>query len=172
MKLWSNLYIDASVKFRYDIVIFLWNTGKSPKFIHEGEVQVWLTHCGLVMPYGHNITWPTLAEVMACCLTAPSHYLNQCWLSKNKMRAISQNIPQPPITKSDSKFTFQNFLSVFLVVNELLLSLYHHCVVCSNMLFCSNSITWLYCNDQYFIKLTFRACKTSTQISQLNGVDA
>ena len=22
----------------------------------------------------------TLAEVMACCLTAPSHYLNQCWL--------------------------------------------------------------------------------------------
>ena len=23
---------------------------------------------------------PTLAQVMACCLTAPSHYLNQCWL--------------------------------------------------------------------------------------------
>ena len=23
----------------------------------------------------------TLAQVMACCLTAPSHYLNQCWLS-------------------------------------------------------------------------------------------
>ena len=22
----------------------------------------------------------TLAQVMACCLTAPSHYLNQCWL--------------------------------------------------------------------------------------------
>ena len=22
----------------------------------------------------------TLARVMACCLTAPSHYLNQCWL--------------------------------------------------------------------------------------------
>ena len=38
-----------------------------------------------------NSTWPsdaiwrqrsrsTLAQVMACCLTAPSHYLNQCWL--------------------------------------------------------------------------------------------
>ena len=25
-------------------------------------------------------TWTTLAQVMACCLTAPSHYLNQCWL--------------------------------------------------------------------------------------------
>ena len=22
----------------------------------------------------------TMAQVMACCLTAPSHYLNQCWL--------------------------------------------------------------------------------------------
>ena len=38
-----------------------------------------------------NSLWPTdaiwrhrsgstLAQVMACCLTAPSHYLNQCWL--------------------------------------------------------------------------------------------
>ena len=25
-------------------------------------------------------TRPTLAQVMACCLTTPSHYLNQCWL--------------------------------------------------------------------------------------------
>ena len=24
-------------------------------------------------------SWSTLAQVMACCLTAPSHYLNQCW---------------------------------------------------------------------------------------------
>ena len=31
-----------------------------------------------------NVIWwyrsgSTLAQVMACCLTAPSHYLNQCW---------------------------------------------------------------------------------------------
>ena len=26
----------------------------------------------------------TLAQVMACCLTAPSHYLNQCWLIINE----------------------------------------------------------------------------------------
>ena len=25
-------------------------------------------------------SWTTLAQVMACCLTAPSHYLKQCWL--------------------------------------------------------------------------------------------
>ena len=26
-------------------------------------------------------TMSTLVQVMACCLTAPSHYLNQCWLN-------------------------------------------------------------------------------------------
>ena len=42
-------------------------------------------------PFPFNSLWPndatwqqrsgsTLAQVMACCLTAPSHYLNQCWL--------------------------------------------------------------------------------------------
>ena len=25
-------------------------------------------------------SWSTLVQVMACCLTAPSHNLNQCWL--------------------------------------------------------------------------------------------
>ena len=27
----------------------------------------------------------TLAQVMACCLTAPSHYLNQCWFIISKV---------------------------------------------------------------------------------------
>ena len=31
-----------------------------------------------------------LAQVMACCLTAPSHYLNQCWL------VISEALWHPP----------------------------------------------------------------------------
>ena len=26
-------------------------------------------------------SWSTLAQVMACCLSAPSHYLNECWIS-------------------------------------------------------------------------------------------
>ena len=30
-------------------------------------------------------TRPTLVQVMACCLTAPSHYLNQCWLIIGEM---------------------------------------------------------------------------------------
>ena len=34
-----------------------------------------LTQCGL-----YNRTWSTFVQIMACCLTAPSHYLNQCRL--------------------------------------------------------------------------------------------
>ena len=30
-------------------------------------------------------SWSTLVHVMACCLTAPSHYLNQCWLIISKV---------------------------------------------------------------------------------------
>ena len=46
-------------------------------------------------------SWTTLAQVMACCLTAPSHYLNQCWLiirgvlwhsSENSFAGIAQGI--------------------------------------------------------------------------------
>ena len=39
------------------------------------------THCGLVAPpYGDKWCGSTLAQVMAWCLMAPSHYQNQCWL--------------------------------------------------------------------------------------------
>ena len=52
----------------------------------------------------------TLAQVMACCLTAPSHYLNQCWLVISMVQwhsyeAISQEIPQPSTTKISLKIT-------------------------------------------------------------------
>ena len=38
-----------------------------------------LTHCGLVTPH-NNKKWINTARVMACCLMAPSHHLNQCWV--------------------------------------------------------------------------------------------
>ena len=55
-----------------------------------------------------NIFWPNkamwqhisksiLAEVMACCLTAPSHYLNQCWLiSKVQWHSSEMNCTSDP----------------------------------------------------------------------------
>ena len=57
----------------------------------------------------------TFAQVMACCLAAPSHYLNQCchvssvrfrdiWL-----RGISQEITQPSVTKVSLKIDYPKF---------------------------------------------------------------
>ena len=62
-----------------------------------------LIHCNLKMPSGNTDQCgldktqkhrSTLAQVMACCLTAPSHYQNKCWLIINHQITISQNIPQ------------------------------------------------------------------------------
>ena len=57
----------------------------------------------------------TLAQVMACCLTAPSHYLNQCWFTRVRsigihLSTILQEILQPSITKISMKITFIKFL--------------------------------------------------------------
>ena len=43
--------------------------------------------------------WLTLTQVMACCLAAPSHYLNHCWLLINEFQwnllsAILQWVPR------------------------------------------------------------------------------
>ena len=61
----------------------------------------------------------TLAQAMACCLMAPSHYLNQSWLIVSKAQWHSskgnfrKKIPQPPISELVwktylSKITFQS----------------------------------------------------------------
>ena len=57
------------------------------------------------------------AQVMACCLTAPSYYLNQCWFIiiedqwHTHLRAFSQEIPKSSITKINLKITCQKFHS-------------------------------------------------------------
>ena len=39
-----------------------------------------LTAISLILVTWRHIIWSTLVQVMACWLTAPSHYLSQCWL--------------------------------------------------------------------------------------------
>ena len=71
-----------------------------------GDLRCYRSHYGvIVMNFvsimaNHieiNSLWPsdtiwrhksgsTLAQVMACCLTAPSHYLNECWLTISKVQ--------------------------------------------------------------------------------------
>ena len=67
---------------------------------------------------GLNYIWPsdaicrrrtgsTLAQVMACCLTASSHYLNQCWLISKvqwQHRTVSQEMPS--ITELSLEITY------------------------------------------------------------------
>ena len=48
------------------------------------SILITLTHYGLMTPYGNYRYESTMAHVMACCLTAPSHYLNQCWFLISK----------------------------------------------------------------------------------------
>ena len=68
-----------------------------------------LTHCGLVRQHRSG---STLAQVMACCLTAPSHYLNQCWLI---IRQVQWHPYQGNFTKDASTINhlnlFENYMS-------------------------------------------------------------
>ena len=55
-----------------------------------------------------------LSQVMACCLTAPSHYLNQCWLiiSKLHWHSYEGNLTLDALAISH-KYHLENHLSKF-----------------------------------------------------------
>ena len=55
-----------------------------------------LTHCGLVTIWWHS-TGPALVQVMVCCLTAPSHYLNLYWFM---FKVMLWNSPESNFTSS------------------------------------------------------------------------
>ena len=55
----------------------------------------------------------TLAQVMACCQMAPSHYLDQCSHQYGPVTFIwGQEIPQPSITKIILKITYLSKISL------------------------------------------------------------
>ena len=65
----------------------------------------------------------TLTQVMACCLMAPRHYLNNVDLSSRRssdiyLRAILQKISQPPTIEISLKITYLKFYSNIPGVNE------------------------------------------------------
>ena len=70
--------------------------------------QIWysdiLTHCGLVTPYC-DMDLVNIGSGNGFCLTAQSHYLNQCWLVISKIHWHSsegifiREISHPSITK-------------------------------------------------------------------------
>ena len=73
-----------------------------------------LTHICVAPPQWVDSLWPsdtiwrqgsrsTLAHVMACCLTAPNHYLNQCWhiISKVQWHPSESNFTRDTPAISD-----------------------------------------------------------------------
>ena len=53
----------------------------------------------------------TLAQVMACCLMAPSHYLNQCWLIVSEVQWQS---PGSNFTRDTSAMNHKNYIENYL----------------------------------------------------------
>ena len=99
------------------MVLFLQNSSSHDDSLRSSDA-IWLQRSG-----------STLAQVMACCLTAPSHYLKQCWLIINKVqwhlsRASSQEMPRPSIsiTEINLKIAYLKFHSNFPGANELIAS--------------------------------------------------
>ena len=87
----------------------------------------------------------TSAQVMACCVMTPSHYLKHSWLIINKprsseiyLRAISQVllVPQPSITKISLKITnlkFHSNLPVIALTHWLLGAVRHQAITLTNV---------------------------------------
>ena len=67
-------------------------------------------------------TWSTLVQVLACCLTAPSHYLIQCWLPSLRS---SEEVHMPSFTKISLKIIFLNLIQISCgqLITEKVLSL-------------------------------------------------
>ena len=77
-----------------------WNVAqRSPKCgVHSAAETCITVHCSVQSCCNTvNSLWPsdaiwqhrsgsTVVQVMACCLMAPSHYLNQCWLIINEVQ--------------------------------------------------------------------------------------
>ena len=72
-------------------LIFKTNTEKH--FMHHDLEQfceheiwtVWWNNLQLTVAIWNHRTYLTFIQVMACCLTAPSHYLNKCWRITNEV---------------------------------------------------------------------------------------
>ena len=69
----------------------------------------------------------TLVQVMACCLTAPSHYVNQCWfiITKVQWHSAKGNFPRdtPSITTISLQITYLKFHAHLPGTNELIVLL-------------------------------------------------
>ena len=103
----------------------------------------------------------TLAQVMVCCLTAPSHYLNQCWLIITKVQGYlaEGNFPRDTlssITTIGLKINYLKFHIHLPGTNELKLNVKikchcHYKCAWNFVLFCFSYV----CNYERVLWLSF-----------------
>ena len=115
----SNLWIFFSLKFLTTI------SSWSARWGHQYTFKI-LNSFKPSDAIWRQRTGSTLAQVMACCLTAPSHYLNQCWLiiSKVLWRSCEDNFTRDTSAinhHNKLENYFSKFFSNLLAANELIL---------------------------------------------------
>ena len=115
----QNLTNDKSTLF--PVMAWRWPTSILPYVITRPQ---WVNSLWPNDAIWWQISRSTLVQVMACCLTAPSHYLNQWWLitsvvERHSSKASSQEITQPSITEIIWKIKYLKFHSNFPGANEL-----------------------------------------------------
>ena len=85
---WTRSDFSAVLKFHSKLVLIYWKTltvilmAQYKSLLSPLSAMLCIKSLG---PSDAIWRWSTLVQVMACCLTAPSHYLNQCWLIISKV---------------------------------------------------------------------------------------
>ena len=108
----------------------------------------------------------TQAQSMACCLTAPSHYLNQYWLIINGICGIhllptSQEIHVISICKIGLKITSIKLLLCLPEVDELKRMVWCQCRKCHVLIVIVN------CLNSYLLLLNIEPCDASRERASL-----
>ena len=92
---WNELWV------KWDLIYFkkiVWQVSSLLPF--QDKAITWnkdddLQICSLIVSYWRHMAaqiWSTMAQVMACCLTAPNHCLSQYWLFINEVQWPSSEI--------------------------------------------------------------------------------
>ena len=90
---------------------YITNLGYISKLVTVASSEVWLNTLWLSAVIWQQQSWSILVQVMAWCLMAPSHYLNQsCWLIISEvcgihLRENSQEMPKISILDMSLKVT-------------------------------------------------------------------
>ena len=117
------------------------------------------------MVYGSDVVWrhrsgSTLAQEMTCCLTAPSHYLNQCWLFTNISEVLYMwNSPENNFSASARATTLENEFKI------MISTVWNYCHITqwvntliprqSGRHFPDDIFKWIFLNENVWISIEF-----------------